>query len=330
MYTQRSNLRSGKTNREQSGSALRPKAASMKANRKDPLSKCLRATKSEQTERVADAELKLLRNIKTLPPPSRYLSPLRYPGGKSWLTQRFEKWIGTKRVTLVEPFVGGGSISLHALSANLVDNVVMCELDPGVAAFWKAMLGPNVEFLVERILKFKPSLEELKLVFQKNARTTDDLAWQILLRNRFTFGGIMTSRSTFMKRGERNKGFASRWYPETLANRIRHIHTLRHRIDFRHADGLDTLSHMCSNAGEAVCFADPPYPEAGSRLYSLGDFNHERLFAILAIWRGRFMLTHEDCPYIRNLAAKYSFHTSKIIMHTRSHQHKQELVISKS
>jgi DNA adenine methylase len=153
-------------------------------------------------------------------PIHQYISPLRYPGGKSWLTQRFERWLGNPVAKLVEPFAGGGSISLHALSSNLVDNVLMCELDPNVAALWKATLGSNVEHLIQRILAFTPTLENLRGECHAPAYSIDDLAWQTLLRNRFSFGGILASHASFMKRGERNKGLASRWYPTTLAARI--------------------------------------------------------------------------------------------------------------
>lgn len=260
----------------------------------------------------------------------QFISPFRYPGGKSWLAPRFGRWIGRKVGMLVEPFVGGGSISLHALSENLAEHVLMCELDPNIAALWKTILGPNCELLIERILEFKPSIDEIKTSCQKHARSTDDLAWQTLLRNRFSFGGLMVNRSSFLKRGDRNKGFASRWYPKTLVNRIRYIYSLRHRIDFRQADGLDVLSSICPYAHNLVCFADPPYPKAGLRLYSTGDFEHERLFALLAVWPGRFLLTYEDSDSIRGLAARYNFRSSLVTMHSRSHQRKKELLISNS
>ncbi|MDQ5908308.1 MAG: adenine methylase, partial [Pseudomonadota bacterium] len=51
-------------------------------------------------------------------------SPFRYPGGKTWFVPTFRKWIQSldyKPDLLVEPFTGGGIISLTALFENLVE-----------------------------------------------------------------------------------------------------------------------------------------------------------------------------------------------------------------
>ena len=45
-------------------------------------------------------------------------SPLRYPGGKTWLIPHVEAWLrqlDPKPALLVEPFCGGGSVSLSAV-----------------------------------------------------------------------------------------------------------------------------------------------------------------------------------------------------------------------
>ena len=50
-------------------------------------------------------------------------SPFRYPGGKTWFVPVFRNWIKNhypKPKILIEPFAGGGIISLTALFENLV------------------------------------------------------------------------------------------------------------------------------------------------------------------------------------------------------------------
>ena len=59
-------------------------------------------------------------------------SPFRYPGGKTWFVPTFRNWmaqISPKPRILVEPFAGGGIISLTALFENLVERVVMVEVE---------------------------------------------------------------------------------------------------------------------------------------------------------------------------------------------------------
>src|SRR6266700_2915431 len=70
-------------------------------------------------------------------------SPFRYPGGKTWFVPTFRKWMASfplKPRLLIEPFAGGGIISLTALFEELVNQVVMVELDHEVAAVWQSVV----------------------------------------------------------------------------------------------------------------------------------------------------------------------------------------------
>ena len=80
-------------------------------------------------------------------------SPLRYPGGKTWLIPHIRHWlkgIEPRPKLLVEPFAGGGIVSLTAVMEGLVDRCLMVELDRDVAAFWHAALrhGPELSKMV--------------------------------------------------------------------------------------------------------------------------------------------------------------------------------------
>ena len=57
---------------------------------------------------------------------------------------------------LVEPFAGGGIVSLTAVMENLVDEAVMIERDQDVAALWKTALL-DTDDLIERIQQFTPT-----------------------------------------------------------------------------------------------------------------------------------------------------------------------------
>ncbi|MBI4309570.1 MAG: DNA adenine methylase, partial [Candidatus Omnitrophica bacterium] len=55
-------------------------------------------------------------------------SPFRYPGGKTWFVPTFRAWLTNlypRPEVLIEPFAGGGIISLTALFEDLVSNAVM-------------------------------------------------------------------------------------------------------------------------------------------------------------------------------------------------------------
>jgi DNA adenine methylase len=65
------------------------------------------------------------------------LSPFRYPGGKTWLIPHIHKWIRSlelKPSLFIEPFAGGGIVSLTIAHENLADHIIMVEIDDEIAA----------------------------------------------------------------------------------------------------------------------------------------------------------------------------------------------------
>ena len=89
-------------------------------------------------------------------------SPLRCPGGKTWLIPHICEWLThANRSILMEPFAGGGIVSLTAVIEDLVDQAVMIEIDRDVAAFWHPALRNGGE-MVSQILGFAPTRKTLR------------------------------------------------------------------------------------------------------------------------------------------------------------------------
>jgi DNA adenine methylase len=261
------------------------------------------------------------------------LSPFRYPGGKTWLVPRIRQWLRKKRpAEFIEPFAGGGIVSLTVANESLAAHVVMCELDCDVAAVWSEILLGDPEALAMRILQFRISAESVRDQLARTAKCPSDAAFQTILKNRTYHGGILAPGSAPLKYGENGKGIASRWYPETLASRIRLIAGLRDRIQFVHGDGFELIRSKALDA-EATLFIDPPYTaggkNAGKRLYKHYDMNHDELFSICAKFKGDVLMTYDDAGEVRALAAKYGFLTRLVSMKNTHHAEMQELLVGK-
>lgn len=113
-----------------------------------------------------------------------------------------------KPQVLVEPFVGGGIISLTGLFENLVERVVMVELDEDIAAVWQAVVDGHAEWLADRIMGFELSRDSLLQALASEATDVRERAFQTILKNRTSHGGIMANGSGLLKNGEKGKGFA--------------------------------------------------------------------------------------------------------------------------
>jgi len=262
-------------------------------------------------------------------------SPFRYPGGKTWFVPIFRQWIRSQPARpklLVEPFAGGGIISLTAAIESLCDEVVMAELDEQVAAVWKTILSNDVDWLVNSILTFEMTLDNVRRILEGDCTETRDMAFQTIIKNRTVHGGILAPGSGLIKHGENRKGIASRWYPQTIARRIRQINLIRHRITFLHEDAFDVLAKYENH--EALFFIDPPYSvpggkSAGSRLYTYWKIDHEKLFSTCGNLLGSFILTYDNANEVAALAMKYGFQYRQIAMKNTHHAEMRELAISR-
>ncbi|MFQ5585690.1 MAG: DNA adenine methylase [Thermodesulfobacteriota bacterium] len=262
-------------------------------------------------------------------------SPFRYPGGKTWFVPRFREWMQSKSSKprlLIEPFVGGGIISLTALFEDLVDEVLMVELDEGISAVWQTVINGNADWLINKILHFDLTRESVTDEISRKTTITKELAFQTILKNRTFHGGILANGSGLIKYGESGKGIHSRWYPQTLAKRLRNLEHISNRLSFRHDDGLKVLNEY-SNNQDAIYFIDPPYTaggkSAGKRLYKYYAIDHENLFSLCEKLNGDFIMTYDNAAEVRALAKKHGFVAKPIAMRNTHHAELTELVIGR-
>lgn len=263
-------------------------------------------------------------------------SPFRYPGGKTWFVPTFRRWITNKKTKpklLIEPFTGGGIIGLTAAFENLAEKVILVELDEYVASVWSILIDGEAEKLAKKILNFELSFENARTALDKEPKDTFQKAFQTILRNRVSHGGIMAPGSGLIKNGENGKGISSRWYPATLARRIRDIITIREKITFIHGSAFDVIQENSDNP-YAAFFVDPPYTaggkKAGRRLYSHHALNHERLFDEFVDVRADFIFTYDDSDELREMARVRSFDHELIAMKNTHHAVMSELIVGKN
>jgi DNA adenine methylase len=256
-------------------------------------------------------------------------SPFRYPGGKTWLIPTVRQWLkqNSKVPLMIEPFAGGGIVSLTTAFERLADHVTMVEMDEEIAAVWEVILNGKNEWLAEKILTFDFKLENIKAELDKPNKLIQDVAFCTILKNRVFHGGIIAKGSGMIKNGENGKGITSRWYPKTLHDRIRAIDFIKNNIDFITGDAFEILEKNTKNK-DTFFFIDPPYTVAGKRLYTYFEIDHEKLFDRTAQLGGKFLMTYDDTDDIRQLADKYKLQYRTIPMKTTHHLRKNEIILS--
>lgn len=237
----------------------------------------------------------------------RYLSPLRYPGGKATIAQHlgdvYLAQDGHMPIEIwIEPFAGGAGAALDLLTRDVVDEAWLIDAHPALAAFWGTVIddGERLAAVVAATVPTMQLWEQSREVLEAGDVGTFDLAYAAFVINRCSRSGIVAPRSGPMG-GRHQTGrytIASRFNGPPLADRILHVHSLRSRLRVHHGDGIGYIEQLNDSGivDEVVLFVDPPYIREGNRLYANGldPAAHQRLSAALHATEARWLLTYDN------------------------------------
>ena len=127
-------------------------------------------------------------------------SPLRYPGGKTWLIPHIRAWLTTLKPgpeLLVEPFAGGGIVSLTAVMEGLAARCLMAEISD------VAPSGMLHSTWAELTRMLTPTRETVSARHSSNMGSVPSIA-----------PGEAAAGASL------RNGITSRWYPQTLQKRL--------------------------------------------------------------------------------------------------------------
>jgi len=254
-----------------------------------------------------------------------YLSPLRYPGGKAALANFLADLIAVQRPrprVYVEPFAGGAGAALRLLYGEHVDRIVLNDLNPGIAAFWRAVFQHTDE-LAEQVRTCELSIEawhRYRAQYLSASGSDVEYGFATLYLNRTNRSGILNARPIggLQQTGKWKLGV--RFNRDDLAERIRIVGAYRDRVDVQQLDALDLLTDLDSK--NALLYVDPPYLTQGDELYldTLNWADHERLASILKSQHRQWMLTYDADPRVPNQLYKKLRCAEFCIKHTAAIQ----------
>lgn len=270
-------------------------------------------------------------NVATVP----QRSPFRYPGGKTWLVPILRAWLRSLPRSpglFIEPFAGGGIASLTVAFERLAGHVVMAETDEGVSSVWMTIFNGQGGWLANEILGFNLTLSNVRQALEEDSNGSQvsmrKKAFLTLLRNRVQRGGIMAPGAGLVKNGENNRGIRSRWYPETLARRIREISMNLDHMSFYRGDGFALIDEYLVEENTAL-YVDPPYTKAARRLYRNWQVDHRKLFEKMSGVSGAFLMSYDNDEKIQDMAREFDFQCRPVRMKSTHHAEMTELLISR-
>lgn len=214
-------------------------------------------------------------------PAKKLYSPLRYPGGKSKLTDYVIQLIRYNNLngsTYIEPFAGGAAVALTLLIDNHVNEIYINDVDRSIYAFWYSVLN-HTEELCNLITKTPINMSQwyMEKDVQLNKENEDLLAlgFSTFFLNRTNRSGIIKGGVIGGLNQNGNYKIDCRFNKEDLVARIRRISEYRNRIHLHNMDIINFIDYVLPEVnGESFIFFDPPYYKKGSKLY-VNYFTHD-------------------------------------------------------
>ena len=244
----------------------------------------------------------------------RYVSPLRYPGGKAALTGFLAQTIELNSLSgclYFEPFAGGAGAALRLLLEGVVSELHLNDRDPRIAAFWNAALNESERF-IEAILTVPVNTMEWhkqrEICYNPALSKPFELGFATFYLNRCNRSGVIIGAAPIG--GYAQKGhwkIGTRFYRKQLAKRIRVLASRRDQI---HVTGMDAKDFLVEHLPRSrrreglFVYLDPPYYSKGSRLYmnAYEDQDHRRLADYMQRQSDlRWVASYDDTDFIREL-----------------------------
>ncbi|MCL4480065.1 MAG: DNA adenine methylase [Candidatus Thermoplasmatota archaeon] len=241
------------------------------------------------------------------------VTPLRYPGGKTWILPYIKEFLRFHHMnlgTIVEPFAGSASVSIGLLKDNLADLAYICENDPLIFAFWESVLYRNNEF-IESVRHLQITMDtwyDFKKYLEHDVKAKYDsieLGLAFLFYNRTNYSGIIKAGPIGGKRQLSKYTMQCRFNIDRIIKKIHELAELSDKVKIFFSDGIDFIRKFDRSVYESDVFfyIDPPYYNAGKVLYRnyFNDDDHSKLASILTEMETPWLVSYDESDFIYGL-----------------------------
>ena len=217
---------------------------------------------------------------------------INWVGGKRLLRKTIAPLIPKDIKSYIEPFGGGGWVLFY--KDRWADLEIYNDLDGRLVNLFRIVKYHPNAFKEE--YKYLLGSRDMFFQFLNGTFITDiQKAVQFYFIITRSFGGKGSSFGTVKK----SSGGASKSQKNVL-DKIDAIHERLDKVMIENRD-FETLIKQY-DFEDAFFYCDPPYSQGcGYNVTSTKDFDHERLREVLGNIKGRFLLSYDDSPKIREL-----------------------------
>lgn len=244
----------------------------------------------------------------------KYVSPLRYPGGKLKVVDYIKRMFEVNNLeggTYIEPYAGGASVALSLLFDKYARRVKINDIDRAIYAFWYAVLN-ETDALCRRIMDTPVTMEtwQVQHELQKHKGDTDllELGFSTFFLNRTNRSGILNGGVIGGKEQNGVYKMDARYNKEDLIERIEHIAGYADLIELTSMDAVSLIKrYKRTPAAKTLCYLDPPYYVKGQDLYLnyYGMEDHKKIAEAISKYKGKWIVSYDAVAFIKELYGEY-------------------------
>lgn len=244
-----------------------------------------------------------------------YDSPLRYPGGKTKLSNYIMQVIKQNDLhegVYIEPYVGGGSVALSLLYNDVVHKVIINDKDRSIYAFWYSVLNETdalCRLIADTEITMDVWTEQKKIQNHKEEEDLLSVGYSTFFLNRTNRSGILKAGVIGGHNQEGKYKINARFNKDDLILRIQKVAMLADRIELHNLDAVELITTLdLEDRENTLIYLDPPYYVKGSGLYLnyYKDNDHRQIANIMSNLEGyRWLITYDNVPFIASLYQQY-------------------------
>jgi DNA adenine methylase len=244
----------------------------------------------------------------------RYLTPLRYPGGKSKLAN-FMRLVFEENNLIdghyVEPYAGGAGIALHLLFSGYASHVHINDLSKSIFAFWKVVLEDtdNVcRLIYDTPVDIDTWIRQKEIQVHPEWYSTLERGFSTFFLNRTNRSGIISGGVIGGKNQDGPWKLDARYNKTDLISRIERISRFSDHITAYNQDAAEFITEVVPTLPlKSFVYLDPPYYAKGHDLYEdhYVFANHLEISSLVGGIHQKWIISYDDSPEIRSMYQQY-------------------------
>ena len=243
---------------------------------------------------------------------NKLFTPLRYPGGKARFASLITEIITSNHLAgghYLEPYAGGAGVALVLLIDGVVEHVHINDVDPAIAAFWRAATRQTAQLSV--MVATEPVTTDAwhhwrAIMLGDISGTELQRGFATLFMNRTNRSGILKGGMIGGKAQTGAYRLDARFMRDELCRRLERIGKHANAITVYEEDAHKLLVR-CHQflPTKSLIYLDPPYYVKGAGLYRnfYRHEDHEQIARLLgsARFRRNWVVSYDNVDEIREM-----------------------------